>query len=273
MKRRQQFLLLFLKGIVMGSADLVPGISGGTVAFVTGVYDRLLAAIQAFDLTALRLLLAGRWRSLWQHVDGTFLLPLAAGIGTSLLTTARLVTYLLAQYPTQAWSFVVGLVLGTAVLVYRQISTKSVGTWGCSLGGAALVYAVALAAPTATPHTSGWTVLAGACATCAMLLPGISGSLVLVLLGKYAFVLQALHDLRWGTLVLFALGGVGGLLTCARLIAWLLRTFRNYAMALLAGFMIGSLPSVWPWQQLAVAWILVGALVVGALERLAKHQK
>jgi putative membrane protein len=248
-KLLQHYLSLFLKGVGIGSADIMPGVSGSTVALMTGIYEELLEAIQAFDITALRFLKRGQFKALWKHLHGGFLSPLLAGIGLSLATTVRLVTYVLAQYPIQAWSFVGGLLLVAACTVYQRIKQWHLHTLLVSLGGLVLAYRFTQTTPLHTPNTSWFIALAGAIAVCAMLLPGISGSFVLLLLGKYAFMLNALKDFKLGILIPFALGGVVGVAFFSRLIAWLLRQHHDNTLALLAGFMLGSLGIVWPWKQ------------------------
>jgi len=250
LKPIQHCLSLFLKGVGIGSADIIPGVSGGTIALITGIYEELLEAIQAFDMTAFRLLKKGQFKALWQHLHGTFLLPLLAGIGLSLATTAQLVTYLLVHYPIQTWSFVGGLLLIAACTVYQQIKQWHLRTLLVSLGGLVLAYSLTQTAPLHTPNTNWFIGLAGGIAVCALLLPGISGSFMLLLLGKYAFMLHALKDFKLSILVPFSLGGVVGLLGYSRLIAWLLRQHHDNTVALLAGFMLGSLNTVWPWKQL-----------------------
>ena len=305
MKRPHHYWLLFLKGMGMGSADIIPGVSGGTIALITGIYEELLQAIQAFDAAAFRLLSTRQCKALWKHLHGAFLLPLLLGIGLSLATTVQLVTYLLAHYPIPTWSFFLGLILVSAFTVYQKIKHWQLRTLLISLGGLVLAYSISRATPLQTPNTSWFIGLAGAIAVCAMILPGISGSFVLVLLGKYAFMLHALQAFQWGILVTFALGGVMGLLSFSRLIAWLLRQHRDDTLALLAGFMLGSLNRVWPWQQSwsalthnrlavlqnlsplqfqttyhqdpmvpqALLWMSLGMLLVVSLEKQARRQK
>jgi putative membrane protein len=243
-------LLLFIKGVGIGCADVVPGVSGGTIAFIIGIYEELLSAIQAFDITALRLFRRGKFKALWEHLHGSFLLPLLSGIGLSLITTAQIAVYLLAYYPIQTWSFLGGLLLASTFIIYQRIKQWHLQTILISLGGLVLAYGLTQATPLHTPDTSWFIGLAGAIAACAMILPGISGSFVLLLLGKYTFMLNALKDFRLDTLVTFSLGGVVGLLSFSRLIAWLLRQHHDNTLAILAGFMLGSLNKVWPWKQL-----------------------
>ena len=245
----KHYLSLFIKGLCIGSADILPGVSGGTIALITGIYEELLEAIQAFDLTAFRLCKTGQFKPLWKHLHGDFLLPLLAGISLSLTIAVRLVMHLLAHYPIQTWSFVGGLLVVSACTVYQQIRQWHLHTLLISLGGIFLAHSVTHATPLYTPHTSWFIGLSGIIAVCAMLLPGISGSFMLLLLGKYTFMLDALKNFKLDILVTFALGGVVGLLGFSRLIAWLLRKYHDHTLALLAGFMLGSLRKIWPWKQ------------------------
>lgn len=269
MKQSRNYWLLFLQGLGIGMVDIIPGVSGGTMALIMGIYEELLQSIQAFNMTAFRLLTAGQFRALWQHLNGTFLFPLLLGIGLSLATTVQLVTYLLAYRPIQTWSFFLGLLLVSSFTVYQRIRQWHLRTIFLSLVGFLLAYGITRMTPLHTPNASLFIALAGALAICAMLLPGISGSFVLVLLGKYAFMLQALQNFQLSTLVPFALGGVVGILTFSRGIAWLLHRHHDDMMSLLAGFMLGSINKVWPWQQ---SWSALAGSSLGAPRNLSPLQ-
>jgi putative membrane protein len=248
MRTTKDYILLYLKGIGMGGADIVPGVSGGTIAFITGIYQELLLSISAVNLEALNLLKAARFKDFWQHVNGTFLLVLLAGIVTSFLTLAKLLSYLLLQHPIKVWSFFFGLVIISAVLVMKEIKNWSIGVLIFSLLGIGIAYYISVASAAETPTASWFIFIAGAVAICAMILPGISGAFILLLFGKYEFVLNALKDLDFGVIAVFALGCITGLLSFARLVSWLLERYYNIAIGLLAGFMIGSLNKIWPWK-------------------------
>lgn len=219
------------------------------MALIMGIYKELLESIQGFNATAIRLLSVGQFKALWQHLNGAFLFPLLLGIGVSLTTTVQLVTYLLAYYPIQTWSFFLGLILVSAFTIYQRIQQWHLRMVLMSLAGGILAYSITRMAPLNTPNTSFFIILSGALALCAMILPGISGSFVLVLLGKYAFMLHALQSFQLTTLIPFALGGMIGLVSFSRGIAWLLHRHHDDTLALLAGFMLGALNKVWPWQQ------------------------
>lgn len=246
---------IYLRGVLMGAADIVPGVSGGTMAFITGIYDRLLASIRAFDLPFLGLLCRGRLRAAWEHVDGAFLLALLLGIGTSIASLARLIAWLLAEYPVPLWAFFFGLILASALVLLRQVGQWNPVRAGCLLLGLLVAAAIALSPVVAlTPGLPG-VFIAGFIAICAMILPGISGSFILILLGMYGPVLAAVNSFQWDVLLVFAVGAAAGLMCFSRLLHWLLHRFHSATMALLTGFLCGSLLVVWPWKR-ALDWVV-----------------
>lgn len=248
MNKFKETILIYLKGLGMGGADVVPGVSGGTIAFITGIYEKLLDSIKAVDLEALKLLFTGQIRPFWRKINGSFLLPLILGIITSFLTFAKLIIYLLANHPIPLWSFFFGLIIISAVLVLRAVNRW---TWGVILSiiiGVAVAFLVTEATPAETPDQLWFIFISGAIAICAMILPGISGSFILLILGKYEYMMTALTKLDLLTVAVFALGCVTGLLSFVRAISWLLKHYHNLAIGLLSGFMIGSLNKVWPWK-------------------------
>ncbi len=241
-------LLLYAKGIAMGAADVVPGVSGGTVAFITGIYDELLRSISGVPSAAVQLL-RGRVRDAWQTANLSFLLILFGGVFTSIISLARLISYLLEHHPIPVWSFFFGL-----ILVSVHIVAKDIGRWGASrvvalLLGIAFAYWITVAEPVQWA-TDGFSLfLAGAIAICAMILPGISGSFILLLLGLYPVVLAAVKGFEAGILLTFLAGCVVGILTFARLVSWMLKRWRDLTLAFLTGLMLGSLNKVWPWKE------------------------
>lgn len=239
---------IYLRGVAMGAADIVPGVSGGTVALITGIYDRLLGSLSHVDVALLRLLLEGRWRESWRHLDAGFLLTLGAGILTSVITLARVISYLLETYPLQVWGFFFGLILGSAVALAGRVERWTGSRVLLCLAAAALA-AGSLWLPGGTGSDSLLAFFgAGALAICAMLLPGVSGSFVLVLLGMYPRVLDAVHEFQWLRLACFAVGAGLGLLSFSRLLHWLLEHRHAPMLSLLTGFLAGSLAVVWPWK-------------------------
>ncbi len=241
--------IVFCKGLAMGAADVVPGVSGGTIAFISGIYERLLAAIAACTPAKLLWLCQGRWRETWTAIDGTFLLVLMAGIFTSIASLARLISYLLVAWPELIWSFFFGLILVSIWLVGQQIGRWNAGTVAALIGGAVFAYLITVAVPLQWEATPLMLFLAGSIAICAMILPGISGSFILLLLGLYTTVLNAVKGFDVALLGIFMLGCVAGLLCFSRLLGWLLNHVRHITLAFLTGLLIGSLNMVWPWKQ------------------------
>jgi putative membrane protein len=239
--------------MAMGAADIVPGVSGGTIAFITGIYFRLLEAIGAVPQAVFRHLLRGEFKAFWHSCDGTFLLSLLVGIIGSIATLASAISYILAEYPILVWSFFFGLIVASVWHVGRQVRhyvpvlilPLFVGTvfawWVTTLPASQL-------APSSLVFFG-----AGALAICAMILPGISGSFILVILGMYVPVLDAIRALEVGTLLIFAGGCLLGLLSVARLITWAFKRFHDPVLALLTGFMVGALNKVWPWKE-TLSW-------------------
>ncbi|MDM9652223.1 DUF368 domain-containing protein [Pseudomonas wenzhouensis] len=250
----KKYFLLYAKGLAMGAADVVPGVSGGTIAFISGIYDELLRSIARVPEATLSLL-RGRIRDAWQMANATFLLVLLCGIMTSILSFARLITYLMAQHPIPLWSFFFGLILVSTYVVGREIGRWN---WTRVLSfalGLAFAYWITVAAPMQWGSDLQTLFLAGAIAICAMILPGISGSFILLLLGLYSVVLGAVKELDLLVLAVFASGCLVGILSFARLLSWLLSRWRDLSLAFLTGLMLGSLNKVWPWKEV-VSWRL-----------------
>ena len=233
----------------MGSADVVPGVSGGTIAFITGIYEELLDSINSFDAEAFRLLFSFKLREFWTKVNGAFLLPLVTGILISALSLAKLITFLLDKHPIQIWSFFFGLIIISSISVAKEITKWNVFTFVSLIAGIDIAYIITIVTPSTTPNALWFVFISGAIAICAMILPGISGSFILLILGKYTYIMSALKNMDATVIGVFASGCIIGLFTFSRLISWFLHKFHNYAVALLAGFMIGSLNKIWPWKK------------------------
>lgn len=236
----------------MGAADVVPGVSGGTMAFILGIYEDLIRAIKSFDLQALNLLRRFRVRPLLDHVAWRFMLALGAGILTAIFSLAHGLSWLLENQPVLIWSFFFGLVLASAVTVSRRIETWRLWTWIWVPVGTLVAYLLVGLVPFETPNTVWSLFISGALAICAMILPGISGAFVLVLLGKYHQVLQAVNQRDLATLATVAAGAAVGIIAFSRFLEWLLRNWRDATVAFLTGLMLGSLRKVWPWKEGAV---------------------
>jgi len=233
----------------MGAADIVPGVSGGTVAFITGIYDTLLASIRAFDVTCAKLVIRGEIRSAWEHVNGHFLLFLLLGIATSIISLARVISWVLVTYPVPLWAFFFGLISASALALVRHVPGWNLPRVSALVAGLGIAVAIALSPAASLGGGFAGVFLAGFLAICAMILPGISGSFILVLLGMYSTVLTALKGLDITFILVFACGAAAGLMCFSRLLHWLLDRFHAATMALLTGFLAGSLLVVWPWKE------------------------
>ena len=249
MRALKDYLLLFAKGLAMGGADVVPGVSGGTIAFISGIYEELIDSIKAVNISSIKVLLKGDFKEFWQQINGNFLIVLFAGIAISLASLAKLMTYLMVHSPIQLWSFFLGLILISSIVILRQIKQWSVGVVIAGIIGIVASYFLTSMSPAQTSDSYLMIFLSGAIAICAMILPGISGAFILLILGKYQLVVGALGNLDFGIIFVFMAGALFGILMFVRVISWLLHKYHNYAIAVLAGFMMGSLNKIWPWKQ------------------------
>lgn len=289
--RLKRPLGLFLKGLVMGIADVIPGVSGGTMALILGIYQELILSLKAFSSPAFfRALRQRRWLEAFMRVGGPFLLSVALGIATAIVSLARLIRWLLAAHQALLYSFFFGLIAASVIAVLRRLPQPKLGHWLLFALSAAGAFVLVGLAPAHTPDTPLVIALSGALAICAMILPGISGAFILLLLGKYDFMFAALSRLDLAVIGLFAVGAAVGLLSFARLLGYLYERHHDATIAILAGFMLGSLRRVWPFQLeqqgrlypfwpnaliddqlnlqllLAVICFAVGLLLVGLLE-------
>ncbi|TNE78370.1 MAG: DUF368 domain-containing protein [Bacteroidetes bacterium] len=249
------WILLYLKGVAMGSADVIPGVSGGTIAFITGIYDRLLGAIAAVNVANLRLLLKGDFKGFFKAIDLTFLIVLFAGIGTAIVSLAKLITYLLKHHEVELWSFFFGLIIASSILILKQVKKWNAVNFILLAIGVAIAYYLTSMGQSSMPDNLFGVFISGFIAIIAMILPGISGSYILVMLGQYEKILGSISGVLSGqldlipTLIVFAVGCVSGLLVFAKILKWLLAHYHDAVVAALTGFMIGSLNKVWPWKN------------------------
>lgn len=241
--------LVYIKGIAMGAADVVPGVSGGTVAFITGIYETLLNAIQSVDIEAVRLLLKFDIKGFWEKINGNFLAPLLLGVLTAVLTLAKLMKYLLETHPIMLWSFFFGLIIASAILVSKQIKGWNLATILAMAIGTGISFFITMTAPAEAPEGLPYIFFAGCIAICAMILPGISGSFILVLMGQYQRIMTAVSEYDLVKMAVFATGCLVGILSFSRVLSFLLKKYHDATVALLTGFMIGSLNKVWPWKE------------------------
>lgn len=239
---------LVAKGMAMGAADVVPGVSGGTIAFITGIYDELLHSLQQLTPKALLVLKNEGLARAWAHINGTFLVCVFGGILISLVTFARIITWALQHYPLLVWSFFFGLVLASIIYFARLQKGWRWQEWLGLVAGTLLVYGVSIATPAQLPGYSWVLFFGGFIAICAMILPGISGSFLLLLMGLYPVFLGAINNFNVVALASFGLGCICGLLVFSRFLAWLLDNYHKTTMAVLVGFLVGSLHVIWPWK-------------------------
>ncbi|HIF9215848.1 TPA: DUF368 domain-containing protein [Photobacterium damselae] len=242
-------LITFLKGMAMGAADVVPGVSGGTIAFITGIYDTLLESIRRINPKLISVLKEKGLKGAFEHVNGAFLIALFAGILTSIFTLARFITWMLHTHPIPLWSFFFGLIIVSVIHMFKQVDRWALTRFIAVILGAAFAYGITVVNPVSMDPTPVNIVIAGAIAICAMILPGISGSFILLLLGMYAPILGAAKSMDVVTLGLFAMGSVVGLLTFSHVLSWILRNYRDIALTFLTGLMIGTLGKIWPWKE------------------------
>lgn len=269
MKGLLKHIGIAVKGACMGAADVIPGVSGGTIAFIMGIYDQFVGSIASINAEAVKLLLHGKFKEFWKHINGSFLLALVIGIGTSVVCLAGLMQMLLADYPIQTWAFFFGLIVASSIFILKGIKDWRVRDAFFIALGIVLGVVVCTLSPTQTPDALWFIFLSGALAICAMILPGISGSFILLILGKYQFIMETITScvgnvgalmgaegadkvLFWNsalTLAVFLVGAVVGILSFSKFLHWLLARWNKETLIVLAGFIIGSLVKVWPWSN------------------------
>ncbi len=243
------YLILALQGGAMGIANTIPGVSGGTMAFIFGIYEELLDSIKSIAHKEVwQAVFRGRIDKAWQMVNGWFLLSLVVGIGVAILVVARVLEHTLESNPVTVWSFFFGLILASVWSVGRRITRWSFQTILAFVIGTVSAFLIVGLSPSQTPESAWFLLLAGVIAVCALILPGLSGSLILVLMGKYQFILSAVNNGDLLSLGLVVLGGLIGLILFAQVVSWLFKKYPNVTIAVLTGFVLGSLRKVWPWQ-------------------------
>lgn len=243
-------IIVTLKGFGMGAANVVPGVSGGTIALLTGIYSDIVGALNAVtEKETWKSLLHGRFREFWRLINGDFLVALLVGVLLSVFSLAKLVTWCLTYYPILTWAFFFGLILASAVVMVRGIKDFRGADLIPAVIGLALGLVICTMSPTKTTDDIWFIFLCGAISICAMILPGISGSFILLVMGKYHYIMQAITDLNWPVIIMFGVGCVVGILAFAKLLHWLLARWERQTMLVLLGFVFGSLVRVWPWYD------------------------
>ncbi len=248
----KDYILISLKGVAMGAADVIPGVSGGTIAFISGIYQELLDSINSINIKNIKLLFKEGIKKFWNLINANFLVALVLGIGISIFSLAKLLHFLLEKYPILIWSFFFGLIIASAIYVAQDIKNNwNYKTIISLIIGIIIAYFITIITP-AAENSNGvyWYVfISGMIAICAMILPGISGSFILLLMGQYKFILSVVNDFKISYILTFGAGAIIGLLSFSKLIAWLLKNYYNVTITFLVGFMIGSLNKIWPWKH------------------------
>ena len=258
MKKLTDYLFVTVKGICMGAADVIPGVSGGNIALMTGIYEELVGSINAINTTAMKLLFSGKFKEFWKHINGNFLLSLIAGILVIILSLAKLMTYLLEHHPVQTWAFFFGLIVASSIFILKDIKGWKFRDIVMLAIGIVTGAVVCTLSPTETPDGLWFIFLCGAIAICAMILPGISGSFILLILGKYEYMMGTVAKIVSGDgvpmdfviLIIFAAGALAGIIAFSKFLHWLLAGYHRPTLLALAGFIIGSLVKVWPWSDM-----------------------
>jgi len=249
-RKVKDYIVIGLKGMAMGAADVVPGVSGGTIAFISGIYEELLGSISNINLDLFKTLKNEGFKAAWKQLNGSFLLSLFLGIFISIFSLAQAIKYLLENEPILLWSFFFGLVLASIIYIAKQISKWNSISVLILILAAFLAYYITTLSPLVSENTSLlFMFLSGAIAICAMILPGISGAFIMVLLGAYKPILSAVSDRDYKTVTAVFLGAIVGLLSFSKVLKWLFSNYKNYTLAVLTGFITGSLNKIWPWKE------------------------
>ncbi len=267
MHNKKKMLKNYLCGLAMGAADVVPGVSGGTIAFITGIYSELLQAIASVDTEFFKLLFSFKIKKAFSKIPFAFLIPLLFGILSAIVSLAKMIVYLLASYPLFVWTFFLGLILASAYILYKELPTKNLQSFLIFILGFIFAYALSsLESIVALPNTAFYIFLSGAIAICAMILPGISGSFLLVILGKYEFIISAIANFDFKTIFCFALGAICGILAFVRVLNYALKHYYSLTLALLTGIMLGSIKriilSIPPLEQASISALGLACLCI-----------
>jgi len=245
-------LSLFAKGVAMGAANVIPGVSGGTIALITGIYERLINALKSGDITSVKLLLSGKFSDFWQRIDGRWLSILIAGVAISIVTLAKLFEYLLQHHEQLTMAFFFGLILVSIWYVAKRIEHWKPSVWIALAIGASVAILIATLAPASENASFAYVFLCGVIAISSMILPGLSGSFVLIIMGNYALVLGAISTFSLSILLPMALGCIVGLIVFSHVLAWVFKHYQDHTLALMTGFVVGSLVVIWPWKNAIV---------------------
>lgn len=280
-RRFIDYLIITFKGIAMGAADVVPGVSGGTIAFISGIYEELLESIDKVNLSVFKVWKKEGFKTAWNSINGNFLLALFSGIAISILSLAKLIKWLLHHEPILLWSFFFGLVLASILYIAKQIKGWSIKVIIAIIITSALSYYITLAEPFASPDSPFYLLFCGFIAIIAMILPGVSGAFILLILGAYQTAIDTINNLRDGVIngdmelfkdaffkfILLAVGAIVGLKVFSKALNWMFKHQKNITLAILTGFMIGSLNKIWPWKEVLKTRVNSEGEVVTLLDR------
>ncbi|WP_121666450.1 DUF368 domain-containing protein [Mesonia aquimarina] len=250
----KEYLVISLKGVAMGAADAVPGVSGGTIAFISGIYEELITTISNIDFGLLKTIKTEGFASFWKKLNGNFILALLCGIILSFVSFMQLAKYLIEHEPVLIWSFFFGLIVASIYFIGKQIDSWNPKVIISLILGAGTAFYISTLPPLSSNSGAFFLFIAGAIAICAMILPGISGSFILLILGAYKTLSDAIHDLDLKKIALFTGGAIIGLLSFSRILKWLFKHYHNCTLAVLTGFIFGSLNKVWPWKITTKVW-------------------
>ncbi len=245
----KEYLSLSLKGMAMGAADIIPGVSGGTIAFISGIYEELIETINNVNFEAIKKLKNNGIKSFWTHINGNFLIALLTGIAISIMSLAKVITHLLETHSQLLWGFFFGLIVASVYIVGKQVNKWDINNIISLIIGSNIAFYITILNPMQNPDALWFVFLSGSIAICAMILPGISGSFILLLLGSYEFILVAIKDFKLDVITIFGVGCITGLLAFSKLLNWLFKKYHDITIALLTGFLIGSLNKIWPWKE------------------------
>jgi putative membrane protein len=256
MRNTKDYLLLVLKGMGMGAADVVPGVSGGTIAFITGIYEELIDSIKSVNLYALKLLFSFKLTAFWKAINGNFLISVLLGIGISIFSLAKGLEFLLHNYPILVWAFFFGLIVASAIYIARTIKKWDAGTVIAGIAGIVVAYFITVISPAEANTTWLFIFISGSIAICAMILPGISGSFILVLLGMYKFILSAVGNLNIPVLLVFIAGAAIGIIAFSNLLSWFLKKFHNHDHShVWLDLWLVRFNKIWPWKEVTENFI------------------
>ena len=268
----KEYLRLVLKGIAMGAANVIPGVSGGTLALITGIFERLINAIKSFDISAVKLLFSFKLKDFAKHIDLYFLLSVFGGIAIAIISLAKLFDFLFTHYPVYIWSFFFGLVLASVYFVGKTVEKWNSAVITTFIIGVTFAIFISVLNPASENSSTVYLVLCGVVAICSMILPGLSGSFVLILMGNYQLIMiDAVNDRNLGILIPVGIGAVGGLIVFSHILSWVFKKYRNQTISLLTGFILGSLSVLWPWQKAVYLLDNAGEMLLKRGEPIVSH--